>query len=828
VRILLTFYLTLALALPAIAQQGNGSGLPGLSDVLPTSSGQENQKEKTEKEQPGERERFPGVAELAPRLAALNGEQAEIEQRLDTLKDQSDIRQQIERTRERQKLVNERMEKHGGPAGWNVNRLRENRQLIQRQQEQFQSILDQLSDRLAHLDDTRKEWNKKRQFWEEWKTDLEQRQGQFAEDSFSRALDSIDSVLSAVRQEMKPLLELQSQVTELHAHNSRYVNRIDAMLDSRRQEIFSKTGPPLFSPDYYRQYGEDLWKAVDEGVKDVRWLSRNFLKEQGWILLLQAIVAISLPLLIRRYRSEAQEAEEWQFILDHPWATGIFVAVSSLTFLYSYPPALAQVFFWALAAFSAAVLIAALLLNPRKIFMVYVLAFLFVFSMLLNTIALPLPIYRLYIALLSLFGAPALWLLAKHNLKARNRNLGNFTISLRIGAIVLLATCVAQFWGYSRLAMRIVESSIETVFLVLFVMMVIRVGSGGIEFGLGRPFMKRYRFFRKHGKELSRRLKNIFRILILIYAFLYLLTVWNVFDTVGQSWERFGQIGFSMGDTDITLKMIGLAGFVFYLSIIFSWVMQAVLDTGVLSRRQVDRGVRDSIKKLLHYILVLIGFVIALKLAGFALENFVVLAGAFGIGIGFGLQNIVNNFVSGIILLFERPVKVGDMVVVDEEWGRVRKIGLRSTIVETLDQAEIIVPNSQFISEKVTNWSLTTSIVRIVIPVGVAYGSNVEKVLQVFEDVCHFHDEVLSEPKPSPIFVGFGNSSLDFEVRVWISDVETRLRIRSELCQAIDRAFREQDITIPFPQRDLHLRSMEGAFAESVRSLREEETDTAR
>jgi small-conductance mechanosensitive channel len=218
--------------------------------------------------------------------------------------------------------------------------------------------------------------------------------------------------------------------------------------------------------------------------------------------------------------------------------------------------------------------------------------------------------------------------------------------------------------------------------------------------------------------------------------------------------------------------------------------------------------VRDAVKKLLHYMLVLVGFLLAAGVAGFELQNLLVLAGAFGIGIGFGLQDIANNFLSGIILLFERPIKVGDGVLIDGDYGTVVRIGLRSTVVENLDQAELIVPNAQMISQKVTNWTLSTRRVRVVIPVGVAYGSDLELVLSLLRETGEQHPEVLEDPQPSPIFVQFGDSSLAFELRVWISDVDKRPRIKSELLLSIDKRFREAGVEIPFPQRDLHLRSV--------------------
>ena len=180
-----------------------------------------------------------------------------------------------------------------------------------------------------------------------------------------------------------------------------------------------------------------------------------------------------------------------------------------------------------------------------------------------------------------------------------------------------------------------------------------------------------------------------------------------------------------------------------------------------------------------------------------------------GVGIGFGMQNIVNNFVSGLILLFERPVKIGDTVTIGEDWGTISRIGLRSTVVETFDRSEIIVPNADLISQKVTNWTYSSKIVRVNLPVGVAYGSSLEKVLDILNKAAKEHDDVISYPEPNTIFEGFGNSSIDFKLRFWVHTIDDRMKVRSEVAVIVDRLFREEGVTIPFPQQDLHLRSVD-------------------
>lgn len=203
-----------------------------------------------------------------------------------------------------------------------------------------------------------------------------------------------------------------------------------------------------------------------------------------------------------------------------------------------------------------------------------------------------------------------------------------------------------------------------------------------------------------------------------------------------------------------------------------------------------------------------LGLYIALKVVGIDLSSLALLAGAISVGIGFGLQNIIHNFVSGLIILAERPIAIGDRVEVDGVAGRVREINLRSTTVVTIDNISIIVPNSAFISSKVINWSHGDPKVRIRIPVGVAYGSDPEHVKQVLLRVAAEQPAVLRDPAPQVFFDSFGDSALNFELAVWTAEMVTApRRFRSDLNFAIARALREEGIEIPFPQPDLHLRS---------------------
>lgn len=760
---------------------------------------------------------YPGLAEVAPGQLELAKSANQLTARLLQLKELGAFDEALATVSLHQQELLQRIAGLGEMSGWSFERLVEVKGALSEQAANLTRLQEQLSLRVAELDRLRADWAARRDYWQGWKQSLEASGTTIPEEIFTDVQRTISGASLAISEAAPPLVDRQQTVTALQEKTSGLAAQVDLTLDFLRQGTFRKTAPSFANPSYYRQFSPKLWQTVQDGVASVQPVDEEFLRNQGWIALLQLGLALAVAMLIRGYRLQGEENPEWQFMLWHPYAAGLFVAVSCLSVLYVSPPALWRLGLWLIAAGSSAVLLSGLLNNPRKIFMVCLLGSLFILSMALQVLSLPQPLYRLYLACVCLFMIPVLVVLARINRRNQHGKITGYGLSLRLGAAVLCIALVAQVAGYAMLASRLVESSVQTVFLGLFAAMAVRLGRGGIAFVFNLGAVRRQRFFHTFGDELIRRLKALFRFLVIVYALVFLLEVWGVYDTLGQAWSAILAFKFTLGEVTITTEMLVLAAVVLYGSIILSWVLLGLLESEIFPRQGVDRGVGDSIKKLLHYSLIFIGLLLAIGVAGVELKHFAVLAGAFGIGIGFGLQNIVNNFVSGLILLFERPVKVGDVVVLSGQWAHVLKIGLRSTVVETFDRAEIIVPNSQLISEQVTNWTLSSNMARLVLPVGVAYGSDLAAVLRILLEVAEANPMVLSEPAPSPVFTGFGDSSLDFELRVWLDNPGNLIAARSELGMEIDRKFREAGVEIPFPQRDLHLRSVDLAAGNNLR-----------
>jgi small-conductance mechanosensitive channel len=256
--------------------------------------------------------------------------------------------------------------------------------------------------------------------------------------------------------------------------------------------------------------------------------------------------------------------------------------------------------------------------------------------------------------------------------------------------------------------------------------------------------------------------------------------------------------------TPSSIVMFVIVVTVFYL---FSRLLQKGLQNKILTRFRIDKGTQYTLSRVSHYVIMIIGGLLAFQFIGIDLSGLAVIVGLLSVGIGFGLQNVTSNFIAGLILLFERPIKVGDRVTVGHTEGDVIAINMRSTTVRSLDNISIIVPNSEFVSSQVINWSHGDPKVRLVIEVGVSYNSNLDDVIRSLHEVADENQNVLKNPEPDVLLSSFGDSSWNMKLRVWLKDPENYYKIHSDINCEIVRKFRQDGIEIPFPQRDLHLRS---------------------
>ena len=390
--------------------------------------------------------------------------------------------------------------------------------------------------------------------------------------------------------------------------------------------------------------------------------------------------------------------------------------------------------------------------------------------------------------------------------------------------ITAIAIVVAVFTGYTAFA-HYITTRLVTVGTAIFLLVIFYLANRAIA---AEPELIKHE---TSGSEqtlpieirsrVARGLSILLDVVLFVIAFPVLLLSFGVLSNEIWTLTNRALYGFEVGGIEISLLNIGLAVGLFAIILLLTRMLQRWLGETVLHPSRTEQGLGNSIRTGIGYLGFAVAALAALAHAGLDITNLAIVAGALSVGIGFGLQSIVNNFVSGLILLVERPIKVGDWIKVADTQGYVRRISVRATEIETFERASVIIPNSALITGTVTNLTLRNALGRITIPIGVSYDSDPDLVQKLLLEAANECTLVARHPAPFVVFEGFGDSALDFSVRIYVPDVNSSLSTQTEVRKAIVNKFRQQGIEIPFPQQDLHLRDLDGLKSALGRVLEE-------
>jgi len=403
------------------------------------------------------------------------------------------------------------------------------------------------------------------------------------------------------------------------------------------------------------------------------------------------------------------------------------------------------------------------------------------------------------------------WLLYRSRtaLKARTgRQLLLLRIIIGVGTAVMLVAVVSNLIGNVTLAAMLTDAVLDTAYMGLFLFAVGNVVRAFSRF-LFRGTAEKLKSRTQHAGGLMEVMSGLFNFALVALWLYGALTVFRIYRPLMALVHSISSFAIEFGNISITIGSIVLFGVSVYLSFWLAKTIRGVLSEDILPNMELPRGVANSISSLSYYALLVSGLMVALAAAGFHISQLALILGALSVGIGLGLQDVVKNFVSGLILMVERPVQPGDIVEVSNTTGKVRDIGMRATTLTTFEGADVIVPNGMLLSEKMINWTLSSDNRRIDISIGVSYAADPKHVLDVLMTVANKARGVTHNPPPTVVFTGFGPNSLDFSVRAWTDNYDDAIFIRSALAVDIHAALTEAGIAIPFPQRDLHLRSVD-------------------
>jgi small-conductance mechanosensitive channel len=677
-----------------------------------------------------------------------------------------------------------------------------------------------LTDQAKRLEDLVGELSRRRELWR--RTQDEAR----ASGAPAPVLDRVQETLAAIYATQKSvdkrraeILAMQDKLTRELALVDDAVSRLNAYRQTTVGKILVRDSHPLWAMDFS---GRSRVRILSHVANDLRSDARDFrdyVANNGPRIALQLLLLLVLIALFRGGRTRARRIVEREPTLEPatrvfqlPYSSALVLTALSTLWIHSALPQM-PLQGVALLALVPVLRVVRPYTHPGFVRGLYAFAGFYVTDRIrFFCSASPLLEQLIFLVEMAAGGILIAWLLRPARLdkvelnESEIRALRQIGIALRVLLLAFVVSFLAGAFGFMQLGRLLGGGALIAVYGGLVLYASVRASQGLVTYGLRTRPLRRLRMV-EGSRELIERRVNRTLVVAAAVAWLCLLVVRL----------QLASPTLSLAQSILALPIappvtIGnLLAFV--LAVVGAWLVSRfvrfVVREDVLPQFSLPRGVDYAITSILTYVLLLGGFVYALSFLGVDLNRASLLAGAFGVGIGFGLQNVVNNFVSGLILLFERPIQVGDTVQIGGLTGVVNRIGIRSSTVRTAQGSEVIVPNGSLISDPVTNWTLSDRMRRIDLSLGVAYGSDPERVLALLVEIAQAHPNVLPLPPPTALFRGFGPSTLDFEMSAWTNQPDGWVQVRSELGISLYRRLQAEGIEIPYPQ--LQVRSVDKA-----------------
>jgi potassium-dependent mechanosensitive channel len=646
-------------------------------------------------------------------------------------------------------------------------------------------------------------------------------------------VDAIQGSRAAAQEQLNLVLTLQNEVSQYDQQISEMLFHLREAADRQRGRLLEQDSRFLWEVPRPHKFDQPLWWGIHRSFARSftrLWEFLGFHKAGALGLFVFYLLILVAVMKLRHYVEREMEdvGPEVKGVLACPYSVALLgVLLSSAHYLALAPIGIATII-CLLYTIPVMRLLLPLIQRAQRI-QLYLLSAFYAVAGLYLLIQLPSVLRRDLFAFIIFAALVSLgWFTRPSSMRGSSllpRSLRLLNLVIRANLALLAASLVSNILGFFALAQLLGLTVLLGAFGAVTLYCTVRVANLVIgvllrsDWARSLPELPVAKVERWTSRALALFASSLWVILVLRLLTIYDAVIGSIASALRYS-IGYERVSFTLAGV-FSVIVIVVVGYAFARAFTF------LLKKFLLPKLPLQRGVPLAVSTVTYYCLLILVAVAALANAGVDLNKFTVLTGAIGVGLGFGLQNIVNNFVSGLILLFERPIHVGDVIDVGGLVGTVKRIGARSSTVLTFQGAEVIVPNSNLLSNQVINWTLSSEWRRVDIPVGVAYGTEPERVMNLLVGVAKSHPGVLLDRPPMAFFMGFGESALNFELRFWSAAQDTWFQLQSDITVAIAKAMEQAGIEIPFPQRDLHLRSIDVALTERLADQRPVATSSA-
>ena len=715
----------------------------------------------------------------------------------------------------------------------NLGVLQAQQQLWQRNHADMKTWLQMLTGRAMLLRGEQEKLSKLKKIWSKTRG-----AGKSAK-APQTVIQQVDDLLKAIETErtylesqLKSVLDLQGLVVREKAICTAALDQIAEAQQNSLRDITARDSIPIWIPVRWSSLATSFPERLRELIPT--WLEEmsKYVRDPAMGLPLHIGLFMGLAIVfwaarrrVRRWKTSGEDISPSLIVFERPFAAAFLVALGVASGPYSETTPIVKVIMEILF-FAPMIRVIKPVVNARFLPELYTLWFLFVIDSFRQALSGGQFSGQFILIIETLAGVTVLlWSLMRGQIRHSSAQ-GSplfWKSAMRAGAVLILITllvaAVAGVLGYVNLARILASEVVAGATMALGLYAALKILMGIVAFSLRVWPLGRLYMAVRHRGLLERKTHRVLMWAVVVLFVVRLLDYTGFLSPTLSFLKTLLSFKFERGSVSISVEDILAFIVTVWAAYLLSAVLRFILQEDVYPRIGVQKGMAYATSSLINYIILTLGFVVGLGVIGVSLTKMTVLAGAFGVGIGFGLQSIVNNFVSGLILLFERPLHVGDTIEVGDISGEVRRIGIRASTVRTFRGADIVVPNADLVTKQVTNWTLGDKLRRLDLSLVVNYGVDPEEVIQIFERVAKTHPDVLPSPAPSAFFTGYGDKSINFNVRAWTDKLDKFPRIRSELVTIMYHACHEAGIIPPFSQRGVtHSQNPDEGAAERPQS----------